>query len=333
MPTGLLVMAVAMVAGLAVLTLVMGMRALVVGGAGDLSSRLSRYGATERGPAVETLPTAAPRRRFRLTMKPERLIQGLNQAVEKQNFAENLRRRLARADLKITVGEFMIVNAAAVIVGAAIGYVVFGTPIHLAIFVFAGAVLPHWYLRIRRKGRIKKFQNQLPDCIAMLANSLRSGYSILSAMDLVSREMGAPIADEFHRVTAEIGLGLVPEDALANLARRVQSEDLQLMITAMNIQRDVGGNLAEILDIIANTIRERVRLQGEIRALTAQQTMAGYIITALPIFLAFVIYSLDHAYMATFWTWVPCGWIMAGVSIVMMIIGYFAMRKIVAIDV
>lgn len=266
-------------------------------------------------------------------MKSERFIKGINKAVEQQNFAEKLRKRLARADLKITVGEFLILNIVAIVFGGVVGWGVFGTPVHFVVFVLAGMFLPHWYLRIREGRRRKKFQNQLSDTIAMLANSMRSGYSILSAMDLVSKEMGPPVSDEFHRVTAEVGLGLSPEDALSNLQRRIKSEDLTLMITAMNIQRDVGGNLAEIMDIIANTIRERVKLQGEIKALTAQQTMAGYIITALPLLLAFMIWTLDPKYISVFWTWLPCGLIMAGVSLFMMGLGYFAMRKIVAIEV
>jgi len=139
--------------------------------------------------------------------------------------------------------------------------------------------------------------------------------------------------DEFQRVTREVGLGLTPEEALANLVRRINSMDLELMVTAINVQREVGGNLAEILDIIANTIRERVKLQGEIKTLTAQQTMAGYVITGLPIVLFFFLYTIDPKYMSTFWTWIPCGLIMGLGSIVMMGIGYFVMRKIVAIEV
>jgi tight adherence protein B len=333
----MLAVVVAALAGLTVLSLAVGVRTVVISGAGNLSGRLNRYGVADPRPVVDQAAQPKAKRRLRFTMQSERLIQELNKAVEKQNFAENLRKRLARADLKITVGEFLIINASSTVVGGALGFALFGTPVYFLVFMLAGLILPHWYLRIRTKQRFKKFQNQLADTIAMLSNSLRSGYSILSAMDLVSKEMGPPVSDEFHRVTAEIGLGLAPEEALSNLMRRIRSEDLLLMITAMNIQRDVGGNLAQILDIIANTIRERVKLQGEIKALTAQQTLAGYIITALPLLLAVVIYFLDPPYISTFWTWnkggLPCGLIMAGTSIFFMVVGFFAMRKIVAIEV
>ncbi len=261
------------------------------------------------------------------------VVNQVNRAVASQSFAEKLQRRLARADLKITVGEFLILNLAATAVGAALGTFVFATPIHTVVCTLAGLILPHWYLRMRQRGRLKKFNNQLGDTIAMMANSLRSGYSMLQSMDLVGREMPAPICDEFQRVTREVGLGLTPEEALANLVRRINSADLELMVTAINVQREVGGNLSEILDIIANTIRERVKLQGEIKTLTAQQTMAGYVITGLPIALFMFLYTIDPKYMSTFWTWVPCGWIMGGGSVIMMGIGYFAMRKIVAIEV
>ena len=261
------------------------------------------------------------------------MVEQVNRAVARQSFAEKIRRRLARADLKITVGEFLILNAVATLMGALIGRFVFGTYIHMAVCTAAGLILPHWYLRMKQRGRLKKFNNQLGDTIAMLANSLRSGYSMLQSMDLVSREMAPPISDEFQRVTREVGLGLTPEEALANLVRRINSMDLELMVTAINVQREVGGNLSEILDIIANTIRERVKLQGEIKTLTAQQTMAGYVITGLPIVLFFFLYTIDSKYMSTFWTWIPCGLIMGLGSIVMMGIGYFVMRKIVAIEV
>jgi tight adherence protein B len=235
------------------------------------------------------------------------VVEQVNRAVARQSFAEKIRRRLARADLKITVGEFLIINAGATLLGAVVGWFVFGTFIHTVVCTAAGLILPHWYVRMKQRSRLKKFNNQLGDTIAMLANSLRSGYSMLQSMDLVGREMAPPISDEFQRVTREVGLGLTPEEALANLA--------------------------EILDIIANTIRERVKLQGEIKTLTAQQTMAGYVITGLPVVLFFFLYTIDPKYMSTFWTWLPCGLIMGLGSIVMMGIGYFVMRKIVAIEV
>ncbi len=271
----------------------------------------------------------------RLDIKAVRglVIEGVNRAVARQSFAANLQRRLSRADLKITVGEFLIVNASATIGAAGLAYLIFGTPVHIVVGIVLGLLGPHIYVRFKQRARLKRFDNQLGDTLAMLANSLRSGYSMLQSMDLVGREMQPPISIEFQRVTREVGLGLTAEEALTNMTRRINSVDLELMVTAINVQREVGGNLSEILDIIASTIRERVKLKGEIKTLTAQQTMAGYIITGLPIVLFLFLLSIDNEYMSRFWTWVPCGWIMSGVSIVMMGVGYFVMRKITAIEV
>ncbi len=261
------------------------------------------------------------------------VVAQVNRAVARQSFAETIQRSLARADLKITSGEFLLANIGTIVIGGGLGYLVFGTPVHTAIGLALGTLLPHFYVRMQQRGRVKKFDGQLGDTLAMLANSLRSGYSMLQSMDLVGREMPPPISVEFQRVTREVGLGLTAEEALTNMTRRISSADLDLMVTAINVQREVGGNLSEILDIIAGTIRERVKLKGEIKTLTAQQTMAGYIITALPIVLFIFLLGIAPDYMDRFWTWVPCGWIMSGVMIVMMIIGYFVMRKIVAIEV
>ncbi len=332
----ILLIAAAGAAALAVLLLSYAVSLSVGGRRTVVASRLQRWGAGQIDEPAK--PTA--RSRADLTAVSGFVVAQVNRVVARQSFAERLQRNLARADLKITAGEFLIMNAAAVLIGIALGLVLFNSSLlQTTLCAGAGVVLPRWYVRMKQHARLKRFSNQLSDTIAMLANSLRSGYSMLQSMDLISREMPAPIADEFQRVTREVGLGLTVEAALANLVKRVNSMDLELMVTAVNVQREVGGNLSEILDIIANTIRERVKLQGEIKTLTAQQTMAGYIITGLPVALFLFLYSIDPMYMSTFWrftgpnAWQPCGLIMLAGSIVMMGIGYFAMRKIVAIEV
>jgi len=154
----------------------------------------------------------------------------------------------------------------------------------------------------------------------------------VQSMETVAEQLPAPISVEFHRVTQEIGLGLHYEEALLNMLRRVPSDDLDLMITAINIQGRVGGNMAEILDTIGHTIRERVRIKGEIRVLTAQQMISGYILTLLPIGLALVLYLLNKEYIGRMFT-DPCGWIMLGTSVIMVVTGFLIIRKIVDIEV
>jgi tight adherence protein B len=167
-----------------------------------------------------------------------------------------------------------------------------------------------------------------------MANSLRSGYALLQAMELVSREARPPMSSEFERVVREVGLGLTPEEALANLVKRIQSDDLELMVTAINVQREVGGNLAEVLDTISHTIRERVKLKGEVRVITSQQQYSGYIIGALPIVLALVLFGINPTYMLRLYTethW--CGWCLTGVSLTMIVSGFLIIMKIVRIEV
>lgn len=270
----------------------------------------------------------------------------VDEAVTKTERGSRIARDLARADLKLTAGEFVMlkVGGAAFIalVGAwlswqllgvwnlafAIGGMIFGAVI--------GSFLPDIYVKFRAKGRIKKFNNALADTTAMLASSLRSGYSLLQSMDLVSKEGTGAIASEFRRVVQEVGLGLSTETALANLLRRVPSDDLDLMITAINIQHEVGGNLSQILESIAHTIRERVRIKGEINTLTAQGRISGYVITALPVGLAIFLSMINPGYMAPMFTLglPPDAWCCLPVtSGIMIIMGYFAIMKIVDIDI
>jgi tight adherence protein B len=195
-----------------------------------------------------------------------------------------------------------------------------------------GYFAPRLYVKRRQAQRLNAFNDQLGDAINLLANSLRSGYSLLQSLETVSREMAPPLATEFARVVQEVGLGLSIEQALANMLRRVRSDDLDMMVTAINIQHEVGGNLAEILETISFTIRERVRIKGEIRVLTAQQMLTAYIISFLPVGLGLILYAINHEYIGLLFS-EPCGWIMVVVGVIIITAGYLVIRKIVAIEV
>ena len=161
----------------------------------------------------------------------------------------------------------------------------------------ASFYLPGLYVKLRQRARLSAFNARLGDTITMLANSLRSGYSLPQGMDMVAREQPSPVAEEFARVVREIGLGLSTEEALANLVRRVPSEDLDLMVTAINVQHEVGGNLAQILDAIGLTIRERVRIKGEINALTATVRFSGYVVSLMPVALTAILFIIRPEYI------------------------------------
>ena len=192
----------------------------------------------------------------------------------------------------------------------------------------------------RKSGRLNAFNKQLPDTITLIANALRAGSSFLQAIELVVRESRPPISTEFGRVIREVNLGLPFEQALENMVRRVRSDDLELMATAISIQHQVGGNLAEILDSIAFTIRERVRIKGEIRTLTAQQRLSGYVVGFLPIGLAgFLFVAAPELHGADVRQPARASSACRPASIIllfggfMMFIGFMLIRKIVDIEV
>ncbi|MCS7051164.1 MAG: type II secretion system F family protein [Thermomicrobium sp.] len=262
----------------------------------------------------------------------------VERAVRGQPFAEAMRINLVRADLRLTVGEFLILRlsaaAGAFLVGFVLGRGFIQPVLGLflgCLFALGGWLFPHYYVLWRGRRRLQRFVGQLGDTIGLMANSLRAGYSLFQTMDLVARESAPPIADEFRRVVREIGLGVPVQEALEHLLRRVPSEDLDLLVTAIAINHEVGGNLAQILDVIGETIRERVRIKGEIRVLTAQQSLSGYVISLLPVGLAVLIFVLNPDYLMSLMTW---PWICLPIgAVICMVAGFVVMRRIVAIEV
>jgi tight adherence protein B len=269
----------------------------------------------------------------------------LNRVVEARDFGANLARDIARADLKLKPSEFLAIWAAS-IVGIPLLFIVFSLglpglrhPLALLFGAFFGFMLPRLWLGRRKSGRLGAFNKNLPDTITLIGNALRAGSSFLQAIELVVRESRPPISTEFGRVIREVNLGLPFETALENMVRRVRSDDLELMATAISIQHTVGGNLAEILDSISFTIRERVRIKGEIRTLTAQQRLSGYVVGLLPIALAgFLFLAAPHFMDPMFQNppgilGLPAGVVILAFGGFMMFIGFMLIRKIVDIEV
>ncbi len=260
----------------------------------------------------------------------------VNRRVEKSSLGDRIARDLARADLKLKVAEYFALYVIAIVFGALIfGFLGKFHPISILIGVVIGAFAPRFYVKRQQRQRLNRFNDQLSDMLNLMVNGLRAGYSTMQAMDAVSRELPTPISDEFRRVVQEMQLGVSMEIALDNLLRRIPSEDLDFVITAINVQREVGGNLAEILDSISFTIRERVRIKGEIRVMTAQVRTSGAILSILPMALALILWFLNPEYLMSFmdgpWPW--CGWAAIGLIVVMISSGYFIMMKIADIEV
>jgi tight adherence protein B len=309
-------------AALAVLLVFLGFSLARRSGDQAIEERLDLYSGRS-GPEDKE---AAPRKKRRSAMD------GLDEVMTRRGFAANMRTDLARADLKLRVPEFLAITVLSAVLFMLLGRLLFGSPLLAVLAGVIGFFVPRFYLGMRKRKRLNSFNDQLGDTITLLANSLRSGYSIVQSMDTVASQLSNPMAGEFRRVTQEIGLGLHYEQALNNMLRRMPSDDLDLMITAVNIQGKVGGNLAEILDTIGHTIRERVRIKGEIRVLTAQQMISGYVLSFLPVGLGLILYMINKSYMTNMFS-DPCGWIMVGAAVLMVVSGFMIIKKIVNIEV
>jgi len=262
------------------------------------------------------------------------LTDWVNKRVEKSTFGERIARDLARADLKFKPGEYLALYVIAMVGGALIAYLAGGRLILSALIgAIIGAFLPGLYVRNQKGRRLVRFNDQLPDMLNLVVNGLRAGYSTMQAMEAVSKELPPPICDEFKRVVQEMQLGIPMERALENLLRRIPSEDLDFVVTAINVQREVGGNLAEIMDVISYTIRERVRIKGEIRALTAQAIYSGRALAIMPVGLLCILYFINRTYVMEFFTNGFCGWVPLVIAGLLIGFGYFVMTRIGNVEV
>jgi len=274
----------------------------------------------------------------------EQVAERLDSVLARRGLAGNIRSQLRKADLKLTVSEYLIMH---LVVAALLGLVAYILRQNFALAgvgVIGGFFVPRIYVSLRQRRRLKQFEGQIGDILNLWVNSLRAGYSVPQAMEAVAREAPDPAASEFKRVVAEISIGIPFETALRNMLARIESEDLDLVFTAVNIQREVGGNLAEILETISHTIRERIRIKGEIRTLTASGRATGTIISSMPILLAVFMLFFRPNYMGQLFFGppvganvpglpIPCGWPIIAVGLVMMSIAWALIRRITDIEV
>ncbi len=260
----------------------------------------------------------------------------INERVVKSKWGSGIARDLARADIKMKPGEYIALIIIMVLFVGSLAYFFGGRNIiFTALGGLAGLWLPRFYVGRLQNQRLNNFNNQLADMLNLMVNGLRAGYSTMQAMEAVSKEMPPPISDEFRRVVQEMQIGIPMDQALENLYRRVPSDDLDLIIAAINVQREVGGNLAEILDTISYTIRERVRIKGEIRVLTSQVVYSGRFLAMMPIFIAIILYLVNRPYMMQFFN--PgtriFGIAMLVIGALMVASGYYVMMRIANIDI
>jgi len=291
--------------------------------------RLGRVGQGVQGVAGEKVATIGVAQPTGL----RGLLRNFGRYMESPRWNLGLEHRMIRAGVPLRGGEFIVLcGGSALLLSVLLLLAGGGKPIVGVLGAVVGLAIPSILVNIKTTKRMKVFNSQLGDALILIANSLRTGYSFMQAADMVAQEMRPPISTEFARVVKEMNLGVTIENALGNLAKRIDSDDLDLVVTAVLIQRQVGGNLSEVLDNIAKTIRERVRIRGEIRTLTAQGRISGIIISLLPLGLGLVIYLLNPEYIQVLFVH-PVGQIMLGVSLAGQVIGILVIRRIVDIEV
>lgn len=297
------------------------------GGAEDFQARLAAYGVTTAGAA------ALPQGSGNLRDSMNRLFSPAANRFGRGNTKKgkpSVTEQLQRADLRLRPSEYFMIQVGTGVFVALIGWWRWG--IFFNLLFFLGYSIPGFYVKYRISQRLKKFNAQLGDTLTLLSNALKAGYSFAQAIDTVAKNAVAPIGDEFARAVREMNLGGSPDEALSNITKRIASNDFDLVTTAYSIHRTVGGNLAEILDNIAYTIRERVRIKGEIQTLTAQARASGTIITALPILLATFMFFVTPTYFQPMFRSIV-GWILIAIGAFMIFLGNMIIRRIVAIEV
>jgi tight adherence protein B len=297
-------------------------------GESSVEERLSRYTELTTTPADAETPKEEK-------VKASPLTDYLDRTFSQSHWFESISKDLAQADLKLRPTEYGLLMVLACVGMGVLAAFLFGNFFFGLIGGVVGLFIPGFYVKQKKSGRLHQFENQLADMLNLCVNSLRAGYSVVQALESVAKEMPAPTNGEIRRVVQEVQIGLTLDTALENLLRRMSSPDLKLIVTAINIQREVGGNLAEILDTISHTIRERVRIKGEIRVLTSQQTVTGYLIGFLPFALAGFLYLDNRAYIMRFFDPATrsCGIPMVVCALLLIFAGFFAISRIVSIEV
>lgn len=227
----------------------------------------------------------------------QKIIVKYGKKIEGIEFTKRIEKELQKGDIPLRGYEFIFLTSALTFGFIFLIFVWNHNPVSMTAAGILGLVSPLFYIRLKQGQKLSKFNNQIGDALVMVSNSLKAGYGFLQAIDTVAKEMTPPIRTEFARSIQEINLGATTEEALIRLTERVPSADLDLAITAMLIQRQVGGNLAEILDNISQTIRERVTLQSEVKALTAQGKLSGLIIGLLPVGIGMFLLLVNPNYL------------------------------------
>jgi tight adherence protein B len=263
---------------------------------------------------VEILVEMTPLDKFLYKFKPIRQLDGL----------------IDKAGLKIDIKIFLLIILSSAAAGFLIGTLLNRGIIFSIILLFIAVPIPFIFLHYKRKQRIMRFTEQFANALDMIARSLRAGHSLASAIQMVGSEMSDPVAGLFMAVYEEQTYGLSLNDAFRHMIERMDTVDLRFFVTAVNIYREIGGNLSEILERLAQTIRERIKIRRQVRVYTAQARLSGYILAALPVFVAIFFYIIAPDYIGELWAAKIGRYFIAG-AVTAQIIGFFIIRKIINI--
>ncbi len=308
--------------GIAVFVLILGLVRFTRGRHNALAARL--HALEEQRRQIVQVPIRAEAQR-----QQGAIAATINRVAGQTGFAQRLEARLAAADVRLTAGEFIVVIALMMAVSIFIG--VWLHQWSIGVVLVAGAyVLPQIWLNKRREKRLQKFNDQLPDTIVILANAMRSGGNLAQAIQIAAQETPAPMSVELNRVVFELRMHVAMQEALATLAANVPSSDLRLLVNALLVQQESGGNIVALLEEISATIRQRVTLQAEIKSLTAQQRLSGNVVSLMPVGVVVLLMLFNPNYiLRVFQTTLWCGWVMFGVAAVMTLIGSLVIRRLV----
>ena len=316
--TLMLTIAAALLTTLAVLAILVALRSLLA--TDTVGSRLDTFLGSDSFAGTEA------------AVADPQLAQKLNDAISRQDFAERIARDLAQANLPLTVPEYLLIRLAVPLILALVSLFVWRTVYVLPVALLVGFVAPIFWMGMRRRRRNRDFNEQLSETLTMIAGSLRGGFSLIQSITNAAKESQEPTKSELRRVGQEIQLGLSLNQALENMVKRMESEDLDLVVTAIKIHSRVGGNLTTILENISTTIRERTKLKREIRVITSMQRLSSYVIGFLPFALAAIIFSINPQYMMRLfqpgWTLcIPIG------AVVSSVVGFIVIQRIVDIKI
>lgn len=286
----------------------------------SLASRVGR-----RSKAEEAAPTEAQ-------WMPSGLVEAGRRFAMATGFNAGLDDHLERAGIRMLAGEFVALTAVLAIAGGVFSALLLPNPLFILLIAGGAALAPFVWIQRSISKRQGKLVDQLADTLSILASSLRAGYSFLQAIDTVAKEIGEPSASEFQRVVAEIRLGRPIDDALVAMAERVGSPDLRWAVIAVNIQRTVGGNLAEVLDTVASTVRERAYIRRQVKTLSAEGRISVVILASLPFFIMLYLSIVNPTYLSLLFT-TFAGKVMIVLGASLMAVGIYLMSRIVKIDV